>query len=190
MAVAATLAGDGPVVLFDGDTQGTATGWHTRRHADTPELIDVPLPRLGAALDVLRARGVAWCFLDTAPSRSDDTLALCQLADLVVVPVIPSPADLWSVTTTIGQLDRRSLRYLFALNQCKPNAAATAQTAAVLSERGTVARTFLGHRTGYAMAFVSGQSPAEIAPKSPAAEEVRGLWTDIRNAINRKMENA
>ena len=188
LAVAAAAAGES-VAVVDTDPQGSLARWHELRPDDSVARVDVPLPRLPAALDVLRHRGVAWCLIDTAPSRATETIELCRLADLVVIPVIPSPVDLWAVAATVDQLDQQGKRFLFVLNQVKTQAAATAQTAAVLSERGRVARTFFAHRTGYAMAFLKGKSPLEITPNAPAAAEVRELWNDVRNAIMHKQEN-
>src|SRR6516164_1324178 len=100
VAVEAERAGDGPVFVADTDPQGTLSTWHEARLAEMPARIDVSLASLPAALQTLRDRGVALTFIDTAPTRGDENVALFQLADLMLVPVRPRPADLWAVAAT------------------------------------------------------------------------------------------
>src|SRR5262245_2048841 len=105
VAVEAERAGDGPVFVADTDPQGTLSTWHEVRQAETPARIDVPLSTLPSALQTLRDRGAALTFIDTAPNRGDENGGLFRLADLVLVPVRPSPADLWAVASTVALLN-------------------------------------------------------------------------------------
>ncbi len=94
VAVEAGRVGDGPVYLIDTDPQGTLTTWHESREAEAPHRIEVGLQELPAALEALSAQEAAWCMIDTAPTRADENAELFRLADLVLVPVRPSPSDL------------------------------------------------------------------------------------------------
>ena len=113
IAVEAERAGDGPVFLADTDPQGTLTTWHETRQAEAPARIDVPLAALPSSLQALRDRGVTLCCIDTAPNRGDENAALFRLADLVLVPVRPSPADLWAVAATVALLNQTGRPFLF-----------------------------------------------------------------------------
>lgn len=104
LAVEAESRGDAPTCIIDTDKQGTLSLWHERREEETPERVDVPLTRLAAGLVTLAERGVSYCFIDTAPTISDQNEALIKLADLVLIPVRPSPADLWAISETVRQV--------------------------------------------------------------------------------------
>jgi chromosome partitioning protein len=63
-------------------------------------------------------------------SRTDETAVLFKLADLVLVPIRPSPSDLWAASATVELLKREKVPFLFVLNQVKANAGITGQAAA------------------------------------------------------------
>ena len=183
LAVEAERAGAGPVCVIDTDPQGTLATWHGRRAAESPQRADLPFDQLVAGLSVLRTRGAAYCFIDTPPSRTDDTRALYQLADLVIVPIRPSPSDLWAAVPTVELLRQERIPYMFVLNQTKAQARITAQVAAALSKHGQVAPEFVGDRTAYAGALTDGRTAPEVAPKGPAAIEMAALWASLRATL-------
>ena len=143
LSVEADRAGDGPVYLIDTDPQGTLSTWHESRAAETPHRVEIALSELAPTLDSLAQRSAALCFIDTAPNRGDDNAELFQLADLVLVPVRPSPSDLWAVSATVALLKRAGTPFLFVVNQATINANITAQAIASLSHHGPVAETII-----------------------------------------------
>ena len=189
LSVEAVRTGDGPVYLIDTDPQGTLSTWHEARAAETPHRIEIGLTELAPALGALAQRGAALCFIDTAPNRSDDA-GLFQLADLVLVPVRPSPSDLWAVSATVGLLKRAGTPFLFVVNQATLNANITAQAIASLSHHGPVAETIIGTRVHYAAAMTDGHTAPELASKGPAAQEMTTLWMNIKACLHASMTTA
>lgn len=189
IAVEAERTKDGPVCLIDTDPQGTLSTWHESRVADTPHRIEVKLPALPAALGTLAGRGVALCMIDTAPTRADENAELFRLADLVLVPVRPSPSDLWAVAATVGLLKQISTPFLFVVNQATLNANITAQAIAALSHHGRVAQTIIVNRVPYAAAMTDGHTAPELAAKGPAAAEIADLWKSIKSCLHANHES-
>lgn len=187
LAVEAERAGDGPVYLIDTDPQGTLSTWHEHREAETPQRVEVPLADLAAGLAILKGREARYCLIDTAPTRTDENVALFRLADLVIVPVRPSPADLWAAAGTVALLKDAGIPFLFVLNQSKANASITAQAAAALSHHGRVAETFIADRVPYAAAMTDGRTAIELATKGPAAIETAALWNNIKACLHANM---
>lgn len=183
LSVHASRAGSS-VYLIDTDPQGSLSAWHERRQAEEPKRVDMPFDAIKSGLAVLKERGADLVVIDTAPSRSDENAALFKLADLVVIPVRASPADLWAVGATVAQLKEAGVPFLFVLNAVKASAAITAQAAAALSHHGKVAQTFIGDRTAYAAAMVNGSTAVELAPKGPAAKEIASLHANILDCLN------
>jgi chromosome partitioning protein len=180
LSVQAQHAGGGEVFLIDTDPQGTLTTWHEKREAEAPHRVELPFHEIESGLNILRERGVAFCFIDTAPSRTDETTYLFKLATLVLVPIRPSPSDLWAASATVELLKRDGIPFLFVLNQIKANANITAQAVAALSHHGPVAETFIVDRVPYAAAMTDGRTALELTPKGPAAIETAALWKNIK----------
>ena len=190
LAVEAERVGDAPTWLIDTDKQATLSLWHERREQDTPQRAEVPFPRLAGGLASLAERGAAYCFIDTPPTISDQSAVALNLADLVLIPVRPSPADLWAVSETVALVKDAGKPFLFVITQAKAQASITAQTIAALSEHGRVAQSFIADRVPYAMAMTGGRTAPELAPRSPAAQEVAGLWRDVKSCFNEKVKIA
>lgn len=190
LSVEAERAGDGPVFLIDTDPQGTLTMWHEKREAEAPHRAELPFSALESGIKQLEQRKTTLCFIDTAPSRTDETVILFRMADLVLVPIRPSPSDLWAASATVELLKRENVPFLFILNQVKANAGITAQAAASLSHHGPVAQTFTGDRVPYAAAMTDGRTAIELAPKGPAAVETAALWRDIKACLHASMKKS
>jgi len=188
VAVEAERVGDGPVYLIDTDPQGALTTWHESREAEAPHRIEVVLQELPAALDALSAQEAAWCMIDTAPTRADENAELFRLADLVLVPVRPSPSDLWAVAATVGLLKQIGTPFLFVVNQATLNANITAQAVAALSHHGPVAQTIIAHRVPYAASMTDGHTAPELAAKGSAATETAELWKNIKSCFHANMK--
>jgi hypothetical protein len=103
----AVEAGSGAWVV-DTDKQATLLQWHERRESDTPGRLDMPFAQLAKGLTALAEDSAAWCFIDTAPASREQTAAVLRLADVVVIPVRPSPADLWAVGETVDLAKRKA----------------------------------------------------------------------------------
>jgi chromosome partitioning protein len=190
LSVEAERVGDGPVYLIDLDTQGTLSTWHEKRENELPRRVEIPLADLERGLPRLEQHGAALCLIDTAPSRNEETAHLFRLADLVLVPIRPSPSDLWAASATVELLKREAIPFLFVLNQVKANAGITGQAAASLSHHGRVAETFIGDRVPYAAALTNGLTAMELDRRGPAAVEMASLWKNIQACLNGNMQHA
>jgi chromosome partitioning protein len=185
LAVEAERAGDGPTWLVDTDKQGTLSRWHDRRESDTPQRGEMAFKELANGLQNIAGKhGASFCFIDTAPAISDQSATIIGLADLVLIPVQPSPADLWAVAETIELVKAAGKPFLFVMTKAKPQANITAQTVAALSHYGPVARSFVADRVAYAMAFAGGNTAPELSPSSLAAAETAALWQEVKSCFH------
>src|SRR6516164_1959115 len=104
--LAAVLARDARVLLVDSDPQGSSLSWSAAREAAPLfSVIGMPKPTLHRDLaDV--AKGYDHVVIDGAPRVTDLTRSAIIASDLIVVPVGPSPLDLWAsveVVNLIGE---------------------------------------------------------------------------------------
>ncbi|MGH7744191.1 MAG: AAA family ATPase [Candidatus Dormibacteria bacterium] len=190
LAVEAERVGDKPTWLIDTDKQGTLSLWHERRESGTPQRADAPFARLAEGLKVLRDQGAAFCLIDTPPTISEQSATVLELADLVLIPVRPSPADLWAVSETVSLVKEADKPFLFVITQAKAQASITAQSIAALSQHGRVAQAFIADRVPYAVAMTGGRTAPELGAKSAAAEEISALWRDVKSIFQEKFKPA
>jgi chromosome partitioning protein len=183
--LAAALAPSTRVALLDIDPQKSLTRWHairTARDAETARLTfsEVSGWRLAAELDRLkRAHDVV--LIDSPPQIDTDARLAIRGADLVLVPVQPSPPDVWAAegTLALAAAERRNARVV--LNRVPPASRLGETVKADLATRNLpVLRTAIGNRTGFAIAFAAGLGVTEAAPRSSAAAELRALLDELR----------
>ena len=176
--------GGASVYLIDTDAQGTLTQWHEAREVDEPRRVEIAADRIGDHLPLLDHQGADYVFIDTPPNAGAQLDAVCKLADLVIVPIKPTPDDIRSAAVTVDRLNALEVPYLFVITQAVPNANITAQAIAALSHHGPVAETLIVNRVIYPAAFTDGRTPQEIEPKGPAAREIARLWAFLKTYLN------
>ena len=69
----------------------------------------------------------AYCFFDTSHTISEQSETVLALADLVLIPIRPSPADRWTVSETVALVKAAEKPFLFVITQAKTRAGITAQ---------------------------------------------------------------
>lgn len=179
VSVAATEAGAGPVILVDADLQGSLADWWGAREAMAPELTKPNLADLASCKVILDNNNYQYLFIDTPPSTTSNIESIIDVADLVVIPVKPSPNDLRAVGKTVSIVKSKNKPFIFVLNQAKPNANINLDAISALSEHGTVARTVVYDRVEFASSMINGSSVIENNKNGKSASEMRSLWQYI-----------
>lgn len=179
LAVEAERQGAGPVALIDTDPQGGLAAWWNARAAPSPSFAVVGSAGLQATLDELRAKGAATVFVDTPPSLSDSIRHTIRFADLVVVPVQPSPHDLRAAAGTVELVRSCRRPMVFTLNRTRQGTRLTADAAVALSQHGTIAPAFIQDRQDYRASMTDGRTAQELDPRSRSAAEIAALWVYI-----------
>jgi chromosome partitioning protein len=108
---------------------------------------------------------------DTASQR-----AALVVADVMLIPFVPTSVDLWTMDTVEGLLQEarrfhRALRASAVLNRVPPRSVETAEAAAVLQESSawTYLATPIATRKAFSQAFGRGVAVTETRPADPKA---------------------
>ena len=183
LAVRADAAGQGPVVLIDTDPQGSLAEWWRARAEDTPHLASVRPEALAANLAELRSYGTALAVIDTPPALTGSIEQVIAMADLILIPVRPSPHDLRAAGGTVELARQSGKPFMFVINSASPRASITAQAVAALSEHGRVAPVILYQRTEFAASMIDGRTVMETAGSGRSAQEIAELWECVHAQI-------
>jgi chromosome partitioning protein len=186
LAVEAERQGEGTVAMMDTDEQMSLSGWFRVREAETPILAQPVDGNLRKTLDAMRKAGVDLVIIDTPPAITASISLTVALADLVIIPVRPSPHDLRAVGQTVDIVEQHGKPMVFVVNQANQRARITAQAAIALSQHGAVAETIIHSRTDFASSMADGQTVTELDPEGKSAAEIAGLWTFIKSRFDRK----
>ena len=179
--LATTFAASGQrVALLDTDPQKSlARWWQERAVAGTrarPITFEDPSGwRLTGAVGRL-ARSHDIVVLDTPPHAETDARVAIRAAGLVVVPLQPSPADLWAMEGTLALVAEERRRAVLMLNRVPGSGRLREEIARELLRRELpLLEPGLGNRTAFAVAFSQGLGVVESAPRGTAAEEARAV---------------
>ena len=170
------------VLCLDLDPQQTLRRWWEAREGDEPGMLaaDPPPERLPPTLQAAAER-FDLCLIDTPPAASDWLPGALRSADLVLIPVRPSPDDLRAVGATIAAVTEARVRFAFVLTQT-PRARITEAAARVLAQHGRVAPVNVAQRVAYAETGASGEGVCEGAD-AKAGDEMTALWGYVKGIL-------
>ena len=108
------------------------------------------------------------------------------IAELALVPLIPSPLDMWAavgirqVIENVSDLNE-DLQARLIINQCQPHTTLAQQTLEILPEFGIkLAKSYVRHRQVYRQSAVFGQTVHDFGSKAQAAiEEIESLTDEV-----------
>lgn len=176
------------VTLIDADPQGSALDWSQQRAREgCPRLFGV----VGLARDTLHreapelARDVDHVVIDGPPRVARLMRSALLAADLVLIPVQPSPFDGWAsaemlALLTEARIYRPELAARFVLNRCGARTVIARETAETLADHNPpLLAATIGQRVIFADAAQSGRLASEIDADSPTAREIAALVSEI-----------
>ncbi|WP_066779575.1 ParA family partition ATPase [Sphingomonas sp. CCH5-D11] len=176
------------VLVIDADPQASALDWSEQRSREgLPRMFGV----VGLARDMLHrelpevARGYDRVVVDGPPRVTGIARSALIAADLVLIPVQPSPLDGWASAEMLRLVEearvfRASLPARFVFNRASLRTVIARETAAALAEADPSALVSrIGQRVAFADAARSGRLVGEIPSGRIGAQEIASLATEI-----------
>lgn len=176
------------VTLIDADPQGSALDWSQQR---SREGLTRRFGIVGLARDTLHheapelARHADHIIIDGPPRVAGLMRSALLAADLVLIPVQPSPLDGWASAEMLALLSearvyRPELTARFVLNRCGARTILARETAQTLADHDPpVLTNTIGQRIAFAVAAQSGRLAFELDDAAPATREIASLATEI-----------
>jgi chromosome partitioning protein len=187
LAVAAEHAGDGPVVISDTDPQASTVDWFNQRKKagiEMPRYAPLSFSGLSDHIAALEAAGARYLFIDTAPSIGGVNPDLFAIADVILIPLNPTPTDLRALVKGLPVIKKSGTPFNFMLARVRPNLRNNSGVAMALEALGLVLPARMHERVIYAESFAHGKTAFEIEPKGVAAQELAAIWASLKERIH------
>ncbi len=177
------------VLMIDADPQGSALDWAASRETENSfPVIGLPkatlhkeLPKIAADYDFL--------VIDGAPRVYDVARSAIMASDLVLIPVQPSPYDVWAAKEIVDLVTdvkpfKENLKSVFVINRKIVNTAIGRDVTEALSEYDLpVLKSQVCQRVSFAESAGRGQTVLELESESLASQEIEALTTEVLELI-------
>lgn len=173
------------IAVIDIDPQGSLKMWHSLREKRFGEgytgLTFASLSgwRVGSEVSRL-AREHDFIIIDSPPHTETEARTAIRSADLIIIPVQPSPTDLWATKATYDLAKNERVPVKVLLNRVPANSKLATLITEELPERFS---TQLGNRVLFASSLLEGRCATEADPSSLAALEVKALVKEILELV-------
>ena len=173
------------VLLVDADPQGSALDWAASRQVDPLfPVIGLPTKNLHKEIPT-HATHYDDIVIDGPPRVNELARAAIMAADMVLIPVQPSPYDVWAAREIVELINeahiyKENLKSAFVINRKIVNTAIGRDVGDALSGFSLpVLSASVCQRIVFAESAATGSTVLETEPNSTASTEVRGMMTAL-----------
>lgn len=178
------------VVLVDADSQGSARDWRAATDAETVPVVGLDRPTLDRDIKVLNPTGAKWIIIDGAGRSEPMTASAIRAADVVLIPVHPSPYDIWAASDIVDLVKSRQMvtdgkpKAAFIISKMIKRTRLSGEVNEALE--GFEIPVFKAHTTqrqAYPTAAAQGLTPSDIEPEGDAAKEIAAITHELKAFI-------
>lgn len=176
------------VLLVDSDPQGSARDWAAVREDQPVTVVGIDRPTIGRDLkSVARQEFVV---IDGAPQAADLAVSAIKAADFILIPVQPSPYDIWATAELVDLVKQRievtdgALQAAFVVSRAIKGTRIGSEVAAALHGYDLpVLESRITQRVSYPGTAAAGTTVLDSEPNGDAAAEIRALAAEITGKL-------
>lgn len=176
------------VLLIDSDPQGSARDWHAANEGELLEVVGLDRPTLDKDIHKFK-KDYDFIFIDGAPHLSMMAARAIICSDLILVPVQPSPYDIWASKDIVDLIKQRQeitegkLKAVFVISRAIPNTVLSREVREAVLEYGLpVLENGTYQRVLYSTTAAVGRSVYGDT-ESKASHDIELLVEEIKNVI-------
>jgi chromosome partitioning protein len=188
LARALQLAGK-DVLLVDSDPQGSARDWAAVREDQPLPVVGIDRPTIDR--DLKNVTKKEFVVIDGAPQAADLAVSAIKAADFILIPVQPSPYDIWATSDLVDLVKQRiemtdgRLKAAFVVSRAIKGTRIGAEVTDTLEGYELPILTArITQRVSYPTTAASGTTVLDTEPEGDAAAEVRAVLEEITQKLN------
>jgi len=189
--LAHALALDGArVLLADSDPQGSLRDWREENPEELVPVVGMDRETLAKDLPAVSG-GYDYVIIDGAPQIARLSAAAVRASDLLLIPIQPSPYDIWACRDLIDILHaRREITggpplAAFVISRMIKNTRLSHEVVEALSEYGLpVLKAGTTQRVIYPGSAASGGTVFTAEPDGPAAREINAIKNETLEVLH------
>lgn len=181
--------GGADVLLVDSDPQGSARDWAAVREDQPLTVVGIDRPTIDRDVKNV-ARKVDYVVIDGAPQAADLAVSAIKAADFVLIPVQPSPYDIWATADLVELVQQRievtdgRLQAAFVVSRAIKGTKMGAEVTEALAGYGLpVLDSRITQRVSYPGTAATGTTVLDAEPGGDAAAEILALATELKRKL-------
>lgn len=176
------------VLLIDSDPQGSARDWNEASGGNIIPVVGLDRETLAKDLQAI-SQGYDWIVIDGAPQIAKLSAAAVKAADLVLIPVQPSPYDIWACADLVDIIAARrevtngKPKAAFVISRAIKNTKLSGEINQALSDYGLpVLKAGTTQRVVYPTTAAEGLTVFSD-PSSDASREINALKKEVLEVL-------
>lgn len=180
----------GDVLLVDSDPQGSARDWAAACDDQPVPVVGIDRPTIER--DLKRITRKDFVVIDGAPQAADLAVSAIKAASFVLIPVQPSPYDIWATSDLVELVKQRieitngGVKAAFVVSRAIKNTKIGNDIMAALRDYELpVLGARITQRVIYPGTAAKGTTVMDVEPHGDAAAEMKGLAAEITQLIKK-----
>lgn len=176
------------VLLVDSDPQGSARDWAAVREDQPLTVVGIDRPTIERDIKNIARKDVV--VIDGAPQAADLAVSAIKAASFVLIPVQPSPYDIWATADLVELVKQRievtdgKLQAAFVVSRAIKGTRIGSEIAEALAGYGLpILESRITQRVSYPSTAAAGTTVMDTEPAGDAAAEVRALAAELKQKL-------
>ena len=172
------------VLLVDSDPQGSSRDWAAVNEENPVPVVGIDRPTIER--DLKRIAEKDYVIIDGAPQAADLAISAIKASDIIIIPVQPSPYDIWATSDLVDLVKQRiemtdgKLKAAFVVSRTIKGTKIGKEINVALSDYGLpVLETSITQRVIYPTSASVGSSVLDEEPSGEASKEINNLINEI-----------
>jgi chromosome partitioning protein len=177
------------VLLVDSDPQGSARDWAAVREEQPVPVVGLDRPTIERDLKSIAQKD--YVIIDGAPQAHDLAVSALKAAHFILIPVQPSPYDIWATSDLVDLVKQRmeltegQLKAAFLISRAIRNTKLGQEvTEALTGYALPILAVRIMQRVIYPTTAAAGTTVLDTEPHGEAAKEIRALTHEIKEILN------